>query len=128
MKGWTEEAIKRTNLATKSTLIGKSVLPVQIPRGLAFIIAYLSTQNIEFIPEYKFLPDRKFRFDIAIPSMMVGIEYEGLFSDKSGHTTAGGFIKDTQKYNLAQINGWKVLRYTANNYKEFINDINQLRK
>jgi len=125
MKKWTEDAIKRTNLGYKSTLIGKSVLPKQMPIGLAFIVAYLSTQHIEFIPEHKFHPVRKFRFDVAVPSIKLAIEYEGIYSEKSRHTNKQGYSNDTAKYNLAVINGWKVLRYTADNYKDFINDFNE---
>jgi hypothetical protein len=74
--------------------------------------------------EYKFHPERKFRFDHAIPSLMIAVEYEGLFSDKSGHTTPGGYTKDTDKYNLAQSMGWIVIRLTAMNYKSLIKELN----
>ncbi len=32
--------------------------------------------------EYRFHPDRKWRFDFALPDKMIGIEYEGLNSEK----------------------------------------------
>lgn len=129
MKGWSLKDIKRTDLAYKSTLVGKSVLPKQMPIGLAFIIAYLSRVGIEFQVEYKFLKDRKFRFDVYFETngKRVGIEYDGLNSDKSRHTTLVGFSKDREKINLAQINGFIVLGYTALNYKDFINHFEQLK-
>ena len=53
----------------------------------------------------------------------VAIEYEGIFSEKSGHTTLSGYKKDVEKYNLATKLGWKILRYTADNYFDFENDL-----
>jgi very-short-patch-repair endonuclease len=73
----------------------------------------LRLARIDFITEYKFLDKRKFRFDIAIPEYMIGIEYEGIVSTKSRHTSITGYSKDCDKYNLAVLNGWKVLRFTA---------------
>lgn len=123
MKGWDENAIKRTNLATKSTLVHKSVLPKQTPAGLAFIAMTLSINKVDFVPEYKFLENRRFRFDLAIPSLKIAFEYEGIFSDVSRHTSIKGYTNDIRKYNLATLNGWRVLRYTAMNYKEVIEDL-----
>ncbi|WP_298118086.1 hypothetical protein [Flavobacterium sp.] len=77
----------------------------------------------EYRRELRFDDVRQFRFDWAIPELMLAIEYEGIFSDKSGHTTISGYVSDCTKYNLAQSKGWKVLRYTAKNYLEFPQDI-----
>ncbi|MCA9179773.1 MAG: hypothetical protein KDB14_35195 [Planctomycetales bacterium] len=76
--------------------------------------------------EYRFHPMRRWRFDYAIPSMKIAIEYEGLHSLKSGHTTVKGYNKDLQKYNAATVLGWKVLRYSANTYTEFATDITEI--
>ena len=78
--------------------------------------------------EYKFDDVRKFRFDYAISSLMIAIEYEGIMSDKSRHTTIGGYSKDIEKYNLAVTQGWKVLRYTALNYLELYTDLEKILK
>jgi very-short-patch-repair endonuclease len=78
------------------------------------------------LKEVKFHPSRKWRFDYAIEDLQVAIEYEGLMSKKSRHTTISGFTGDTEKYNEAQSRGWKVLRYTAINYKELITDLNKI--
>lgn len=80
--------------------------------------------------EFKFHLLRKWRFDFYIHQTegfpAVAIEYEGLFSSKSRHTTATGFSKDTEKYNEAQIMGIKVLRYTALTYKNLISDLKRI--
>jgi len=78
--------------------------------------------------EYKFDDVRRFRFDYAILSLMIAIEYEGIMSDKSRHTTIGGYSKDIEKYNLAVTQGWKVLRYTAMNYLELYTDLEKILK
>jgi hypothetical protein len=77
----------------------------------------------KYVKELQFDEHRKFRFDWAIPELMIGIEYEGLMSEKSGHTTISGYTKDCEKYNLATKNGWKVLRYTALNFPSLVEDI-----
>jgi very-short-patch-repair endonuclease len=77
-------------------------------------------KGYNLVPEHRFHEFRKFRFDWAIKEVMIAIEYEGLFSEKSGHTTIGGYNKDVDKYNLAAECGWTVIRFTAMNYKTVI--------
>jgi len=78
-----------------------------------------------WVAEYKFCEDRKFKFDWALPTSgrKIAIEYEGLMSEKSGHTTITGYTSNCEKYNLACILGWRVLRYTALNYKDLERDL-----
>lgn len=82
----------------------------------------------KYVREHQFHHERKFRFDWAIPDLMIAIEYEGLMSEKSGHTTISGYTKDCTKYNLAAIEGWKVLRYTAINYQDLADDLRSVLK
>ena len=94
-----------------------------------FLIQFKQAGLIEsYETEYRFDTVRKFRFDWAIPSLKISIEYEGVFSAKSRHTTVSGFSEDCTKYNLAIANGWKVLRYTAINYKDLYTDLEKLLK
>jgi hypothetical protein len=97
----------------------KLVKQADIPKGLKHIMKQLHYSGINYVTEYRFHDVRQYRFDIAIPDKMIAIEYEGLNSEKSGHTTLKGYTKDTDKYNLAASLGWTVLRYTALNYKSF---------
>lgn len=80
----------------------------------------------DYVEEFKFHPVRKFRFDWAIPVLKIGIEYEGLISKKSRHTTITGYSNDCMKYNLATIAGWKILRYTAKNYMNLSTDLKKI--
>lgn len=77
--------------------------------------------------EYRF-SKRRFRFDFAIPEFKLAVEYDGLMSEKSGHTTLKGFTSDTEKINMAISSGWKVLRFTVLNYKQVLQEVEKLIK
>lgn len=62
--------------------------------------------------EHRFSPPRRWRFDYAIPSLMIAIEIEGGAFTQGRHTRGGGFINDMEKYNAAIEMGWSLLRYT----------------
>lgn len=110
-------------------------MPASKSAALAWLDRELKTwakENCWFLhTEFRFDKVRKFRFDWALfsPYDKVAIEFEGgIFLKKSGHNTATHYTKDTEKYNLATVLGWKVLRYTALNYKNVIEDLNKLLK
>lgn len=67
----------------------------------------------EPVPEYRFHPERRFRFDWAWPGKKVALEYDGIYSAKSRHLTKGGFSTDLDKFLLAQLEGWVVIRVGA---------------
>lgn len=67
--------------------------------------------------EYKFLGDRKFRFDFAWTDKLLAMEVEGGVWVNGRHTRGSGFVKDMEKYNLATINGWRILRFTPQQLK-----------
>ena len=92
-------------------------------RGLKEIKLILQLMKIDFIAEHRFHETRQWRFDVAIPSLKIAIEYEGIMSRKSRHTTVTGYTKDCEKYNAATIAGWRVLRYNAINYKSLGDDL-----
>jgi very-short-patch-repair endonuclease len=73
--------------------------------------------------EYRFAKPRKFRFDFCLPEFKIAVEYDGLNSEKSGHTTLKGFTSDTEKINIAISLGWKVLRFTVLNYQTVLHEI-----
>jgi hypothetical protein len=80
----------------------------------------LQLHGLPYETEYKFHPDRKFRFDYALPELGVALEYEGVVSAKSRHTTLGGYAKDCEKYNEAALLGWLVFRFTVMNEESLI--------
>lgn len=92
----------------------------------AQLAAWSLYTGIQVVDELRFSPVRRFRFDFALPEHKIGIEYEGLMSEKSGHTTIAGYTKDTEKYNLAAAEGWRVIRFTVKNYRTVITELKKL--
>lgn len=89
----------------------------------------LKERGYRFEQEFRFHPTRKWRFDIAFPGQKIAIEYEGIKVAKDGksrHTTLCGYTADAEKYNAAQSLGWKVLRYTAKNWGNVLDDLKGL--
>jgi len=86
----------------------------------------LATIKLARLPEptreYRFHETRKWRFDFAWPEVRIAIEVEGgAFGMKNkegkmiqgGHNRGAHMTKDCEKYNTAQLMGWKVYRFTA---------------
>jgi very-short-patch-repair endonuclease len=71
----------------------------------------------EFEREYKFLSDRRFRADFALPSHRLLVEVEGGVWVDGRHSRGVGYTRDCEKYNLAALEGWKVLRFTVDMVK-----------
>ena len=104
----------------------KTVIKRAEARPLTEIKLMLQLMNVDFVAEHKFHEERKWRFDIAIPSLKIAIEYEGIMSRKSRHTTVTGYTKDCEKYNAATIAGWRVLRYNVFNYRSAGADVESI--
>lgn len=64
------------------------------------------------IPEYRFHPKRRWRFDYAWPEYLVAVELEGGVWSNGRHVRPKGFEGDCEKYNAAAVRGWRVLRFT----------------
>lgn len=98
----------------------------QSNKGITQMRLLFVIEGIEVVEEYKFSDKRKFRFDFAIPDKKIAIEFEGIMNGKSRHTSVSGYSKDTEKYNLATAEGWRVFRYTILTYGSMIKDIKPL--
>ncbi len=79
-----------------------------------------------WIAEHRFHSIRRWRFDFAHLKHKVAIEIEGGIWTKGRHTRGKGYLKDCEKYNEAQILGWKVLRYAPTQTGEMIRDIERI--
>jgi very-short-patch-repair endonuclease len=65
------------------------------------------------IAEFRFHPERRWRFDWAFQTAdRLAVEVEGGVWSGGRHTRGVGFEKDLEKYAEALILGWKVLRVT----------------
>lgn len=118
----------------KNGIVPKAERAPKINKNLEEMKSGLRLLGIDFTTEHRFHEVRKFRFDIAIVAHKIGIEYEGLVfnsnrsksTGESWHTNVKGYSNNCEKYNLALCCGWRVLRYTALNYKKMICDVEML--
>jgi very-short-patch-repair endonuclease len=106
----------------------------QEKEGIEFILLEIDPyfENYTIETEYKFLEDRKFHFDIAIPELKIAIELNGGIWSGGRHTNGTNYEKDLEKINLAQANGWRVFQFTYSTMftaKEFLkNNLDKLIK
>lgn len=64
------------------------------------------------VTEYRFNLQRRWRFDLAWPEILLAVEVEGGSYVAGRHTQGAGFEKDCEKYNTATVAGWRVIRVT----------------
>lgn len=125
MKGWTGADVK--NLQNKGVNIsGMKEYKAPEPAGKIHIESVLIRLGIEFEKEKKFDKKRRFRSDYYVPELNLLIEYEGIYSEISRHTFYEGYSKDVEKYNLVQVNGYRLLRYTSDNFVMFEEDLKKI--
>jgi hypothetical protein len=66
--------------------------------------------------EHYFAKPRMFRFDLAWPALLLAAEFEGgIFAGKKGrgrHCRPEGYSRDAEKYSIAALTGWRVVRVT----------------
>ena len=75
--------------------------------------------RLDVVPEYKFHPTRKWRFDFAIPEYKIAIEVEGGAYTNGRHTRGKGFVNDMEKYNEVVCLGWALIRVTPDQLLTF---------
>lgn len=128
-KGWTLKAVQGYNAPVEKKESVKIVRKKVYTDYEKIISDTLTEAGYENVREYKFIKDRRFRFDIAMPELKIAIEYEGGVYTYGGHTRPKGFIRDCKKQNLANMHGWTLLRYNIDTMHQLdwkdqiINDI-----
>lgn len=75
------------------------------------IRAYMIPQPVR---EFKF---KQYRFDFAWPILKVAVEIDGGTYIGGAHVRGKGYERDCKKNNLAQVEGWVVLRADRNMVK-----------
>lgn len=79
---------------------------------MMFVKIVKSSTGLDVEKEYRFHPERKWRFDYAIPDLKIAIEIDGGVWINGRHNRASGYIKDMQKFNIAASLGWLILKFT----------------
>lgn len=79
-------------------------------------------------PEFRIDGKRRFKADwkVSKGNNYCLVEYEGINSQTARHTTITGYTNDCTKYNLAQINGHRILRYTMVNFCNVFEDLEKV--
>lgn len=77
-----------------------------------FTVICKTDLGVECVKEYKFHPERRWRFDYAVPAYKIALEVEGGVWTQGRHTRPQGFLGDIEKYNTATLMGWRVFRTT----------------
>lgn len=81
----------------------------------------------QFVTQHLGIQDRKFAFDVAHIGRKIAIEVEGglhpfyitnkfgkkMLVQRGGHSSNDGIERDMEKGNIAQLEGWKYLRYST---------------
>jgi len=103
----------------KESAVEESVVKKESPKGrkissleMAMRCQMLGANLPEWCEEFLF-SERKFRFDFAWPFKLVALEIEGGSWSGGRHITGKGFELDVEKYNLAALLGWTVIRATS---------------
>jgi hypothetical protein len=94
----------------------KSTKPKASTANIDSLIMYLKQKvgdRWEVKPEHRFHETRRWRFDAAIPELMLAVEYEGGTFGRSRHTSGVGYSRDVEKYSTAAAMGWTVIRVTC---------------
>lgn len=71
------------------------------------LAAQLDAAGLVYEREYRFKPDRRFRFDFAFPAAQLAVEVDGAV-----HRIKSRFASDREKSNLSMLLGWRVLHVT----------------
>lgn len=70
------------------------------------------------VREFRFDPNRMWRFDFAWPARGLAVEIEGGVFIRGGHSRGADYTKDCEKYNAAAMAGWVVLRFTVKMFED----------
>ena len=76
------------------------------------LLIHLEELSLYPVAQYRFHPERRWRFDAASPHIRLAYEIEGGVWVRGRHNRGQGFIDDMEKYNVATMLGWRVLRFT----------------
>lgn len=77
----------------------------------------LRLAGIDYKREYRAIVGRKYRFDFAVMDHKILIEIQGGIWGPGGHSTGKGIMRDQEKLNLAQLNGWRIFQISSEHIK-----------
>lgn len=91
------------------------------------LFAWCQEKAVILRTEYIFdINGRKWSFDYCIEDFKIAIEYNGIMSEKSRHTSITGYTEDMNKITAASKQGWIILQYTPLNYRKMVKDLDEI--
>lgn len=72
----------------------------------------------EYDTEYRFHPERRWKFDFALVNRRIAFEVEGGTYSGGRHVRGKGYAGDCEKYNTASMMGWTVFRFTTDHFRD----------
>lgn len=92
----------------------RSKAPKVPSKGEALLLAQIERLGLPTpVLEHRFLLHRRYRFDFAWPDRKLAVEVEGGTWVDGRHSRGAGFEADCEKYALAVLAGWRVIRATT---------------
>jgi very-short-patch-repair endonuclease len=83
----------------------------ELEDALAFHVRALGLPSFE--REFRFDPERRWRFDLAWPERRIACEVDGGVWTVGRHTRGRGWEADAEKLNAAAALGWRVIRVSG---------------
>ena len=110
-------AARHPHLTHQLVEIAKPSRAARRPRepspGEEAVCAQLTAHGVAFEREFRFDPERRWRFDVALPPQLIAVEIEGGIWSGGRHTRPRGYLADLEKYNRAAELHWRVLRFST---------------
>lgn len=78
-----------------------------------FEMCWKAAKGPALVREHVFHPTRQWRFDFAHLESKTAFEVEGGTWSGGAHTRGKHFQSDCEKYNAAQLLGWRVFRFST---------------
>lgn len=91
---------------------------------ITWLFEWTQQRALILYEEYRFHPERQWRFDWLIKDLKLAVEFNGIMSEKSRHTTVTGYTGDMDKINAAQALGYRVIQLTPLNYNTLLTQLN----
>lgn len=94
-------------MKTKKTPEEKKAERLKIQKN---VVQFYKDHGLEAVPEFRFHPQRNWRFDYAFPKFKVAIEVQGGLFIRGGHNRGAGYLQDMEKFNHAAAVGWLIIQ------------------
>jgi hypothetical protein len=83
------------------------------PMHTAMVLGLLRKRWPDAVAEHRFAHGRRWRFDFAVPSLLVAVEINGAIWTSGRHSRGSGLLKEYEKMRAAAILGWRVLPFAT---------------